>query len=54
MLDKLLNDYWEMFGKDFPTFEMMGYSEEELMYIIRQCINTKKPYEPKTKEGVMY
>lgn len=34
--------YEVKFGDMFPTFPMMGYSEEEMIKIIEECIEKNK------------
>lgn len=41
-LEKLNQDYLEMFDDSFPTFPFMNESEENIIKIIKRCLNEGK------------
>ena len=40
--EKLNQDYLEMFDDSFPTIPFMGESEENIIKIIKRCLNEGK------------
>lgn len=45
MLEELLIEYVERFGGNFPTFMMRGQSEDDLIQILKSCLQNGTPYE---------
>ena len=41
-MDEWLKKYRDKFGDGFPTFQLLGYSDEEIIEIIKDCINKNK------------
>ena len=44
-MDKLLKQYAEQFGEQFPAMLCRGCDDEELEEIIKECLKKNKPYE---------
>lgn len=53
-MEKLIDDYLEKFGEQFPIMLLRGVSEEELKAIIQKCIDEGKPYEPELIDKALY
>lgn len=45
MLEKLLTEYADRFGENFPMFASRGTPEKEIIAILEQCIQDGTPYE---------
>lgn len=45
MLEKLLTDYADRFGKNFPIFTLRGTPEKEVIAILERCLRDGTPYE---------
>lgn len=45
MLNELLSEYVDLFNENFPIFMMRGTPEDELITILKKCIEEKKPYQ---------
>lgn len=43
-LDKLIDEYEERFGEMIPL-KMVHFTEEELTFLLRECLQTGKAYE---------
>lgn len=43
-MDKLLKQYAETFGEQFPIMLCRGCDDEEIEGIIIECINKNEPY----------
>ncbi|MEA4831579.1 MAG: hypothetical protein VB118_03060 [Oscillospiraceae bacterium] len=43
-MEKLLEQYVEMFGEGFPISIVRSKTDEEIKQILQDCINSKKPY----------
>ena len=52
MIQKLLEDYVDMFNQNFPTFTVADMEEEEIAKLIEQCLKDKKPYTAYDKDVV--
>lgn len=52
-MDEWLFKYIDTFDENFPTHMMMGKSEEEIVGIIKNCIEEGKPYKVE-EEGNIY
>jgi len=52
-MDEWLFKYIDTFDENFPTHMMMGKSEEEIVSIIKNCIEEGKPYKVEG-EGNIY
>lgn len=46
MLKDLLQQYVDRFGENFPVFMHMGQPNDELIRLIKQCLEKGKPYVP--------
>lgn len=44
-MDKLLDEYKKMFGECFPLMLTRGMSDEQIIEIVKSCLNKKEPYE---------
>ena len=44
-MDKLMLDYEEKFGEQFPLMLCRGMTEEAIKALIKKCIDEGKPYE---------
>lgn len=53
-LSEYLQKYIDTFGENFPIFGFMTVPEDEIINIIRGCLNDGKPYELDVKDGVYY
>jgi len=53
-MDKLLNEYVDKFGENFPLRSMMGRDENEVIEIISKCIESNKKYEANYKDDAVY
>jgi hypothetical protein len=53
-LEKLLLEYVDKFDENFPTFLVMGMSDDEMIKHLEESIKTNKPYEPEIIEGAIY
>lgn len=45
MLEKLLTEYAERFGENFPIFSLRGTPEKEIIVILKQCLQDGTPYD---------
>ena len=43
-MDKLLKEYEEKFGDQFPLMLCRGCDDEEIIEIIKECLKENKPY----------
>lgn len=53
MLDDLLNEYADKFGENFPIYNFMGVSDDEIIDLVKSCIESGKAYE-ETQDDVIY
>ena len=53
-LKKLLLEYVDMFNENFPTFMVMGASDEDLIKLLENSLKTGKKYEPEIIDGAIY
>lgn len=53
-MDEILNEYADKFNENFPIVSFMGTPEDEIIKIVRNCIDKNKPYEMNYEEGVLY
>ena len=53
-MSKLLDEYRNKFGDQFPLMLCMSMTEDEIMELIQDCIDKGKPYEPEIEEGHIY
>lgn len=53
-MDKLLDQYREKFGEQFPLMLVMGMSEDDIIKIIEECLEKGVPYDPELEEGADY
>lgn len=53
-MDKLLIEYAEKFGENFPFFIVMDLDEEEITNIIKTSIEKNEPYVVETNDDVVY
>lgn len=53
-LDKLLDQYQEQFGENFPMMLCRTMDDEEIIEIIEKCFEDNKPYEPELNEEANY
>lgn len=52
MLDKLLQEYADKFGDNFPLVYVRHLEEKEIIELIKNAINKNEPYEADySKEG---
>ncbi|MGD6729799.1 MAG: hypothetical protein ACPKMZ_01890 [Pleomorphochaeta sp.] len=49
-----LDKYIEKFDSNFPYFLVRGMSKKEMIKIIKESLETGKPYEPKIEEDCYY
>ena len=46
LFERLMREYREKFGEDFPVFLCMGMSDEEIIAEIESCLKSGKKLEP--------
>lgn len=44
MFRELMDEYYKKYGESFPTAVFKGYSEEELIEIIKDYLDRNVPY----------
>lgn len=54
MLDKLLIEYADQFGDNFPIFDVKHLDEDEIIKIIESAIEKNEPYDPDYQDDVDY
>ena len=54
MLDKILIEYSEKFNDNFPIYIVSDLSEEEVIRLAKEAMETNTPYKPLVEEGVVY
>lgn len=54
MLDELLLEYRDKFDDNFPIMSLRSASEDEIIRLIKDCIDKGKPYEIKYNLDVQY
>lgn len=55
MLEELLNEYFDMFGENYPLMMTSQLSEREVISDIQSCIETGKPAKPvEYEDGLIY
>lgn len=54
MLQEYLFKYLDKFGENFPIYMCMGFEEDEIIGIIKDCLKSDKPYEVEEEEGADY
>lgn len=55
MLDDLLIEYADKFGKNFPIFKFMGVSDDEIIDLLKSCIADGKAYpDEESEDGITY
>lgn len=53
-MSKLLNDYVDMFGENFPIFMCMGMSDQEIIDLIETSIKNGEPYTIEMEDDALY
>ena len=53
-MEKLLSDYLEKFGEQFPIMLVRGMDDDEIESIIKRCLDSGEPYEPELDENSDY
>ncbi len=51
MLQEYRNKYLDKFEENFPLFHFMGVDEEEIIEIIKHCLDTGNPYDEDCEDG---
>ena len=46
MMEQLLNEYKQKFGEQLPLMLLRNATDEEVISIIKSCLENGKPYEP--------
>lgn len=54
MLDQLLIQYRDQFGENFPIMSLGGTSEDDLLKLIKKCLDTGEPYQIDYDTGTDY
>lgn len=54
MLDRLLDEYLDKFGENFPIYMTRQMTDDQLLSTIEGAIKSGKPYSPKIEEDVLY
>ena len=44
--------YYETFGHHFPMAHVLSFKPERILAIINECIESGKPYNPPTDDGI--
>lgn len=52
LLDKLLDQYYQMFQDTFPL-DFLFISDEKAIELIAKCLATRKPYKPDIPDGAI-
>lgn len=53
-MEKILDEYRNKFGEQFPMFLARHLSDKELIQLVKDCIESGKPYEPELDENCDY
>lgn len=53
-MNKKLDEYREKFDEQFPLMLVRGMTDDEIIKIIDECLESGKPYEPKLDPDVLY
>lgn len=53
-MEKLLEEYVDKFNENFPIFLLKGIDEDEIMEMIKKCIDEDKPCEIEVDENDDY
>lgn len=54
MLFEYLQKYVKAFDENFPIYEFMGVDEDDVIKIIKKCLEKGKPYEADDAKGILY
>ena len=53
-LEKVLNQYRDRFGENFPVMLFRGTPEDELIQTVQKCLDDAKPFEPDLDDEADY
>ena len=54
MFEKMLNEYQEHFEENFPLMLCRHMDEDEIIEIIKKCLDEDEPYDPELDPEANY